>query len=60
MHVEHAYSKASDIVTISQGICWDYPAEGQTMADFLHAADANLYEVKETNRGGIVLDIFPA
>ena len=58
--VEHAYSKSSDIVTISQGICWDYPAEGQTMADFLHAADANLYEVKETNRGGIVLDIFPA
>ena len=58
--VAHAYSKSSDIVTISQGICWDYPAEGQSMADFLHAADANLYQVKETNRGGIVLDNFPS
>ena len=58
--VAHVYSKSSDIVTISQGICWDYPAEGQSMADFLHAADANLYQVKETNRGGIVLDNFPA
>ena len=56
--MEHAYSKAADIVTISQGICWDYPTEGQTMADYLHAADANLYEVKEHNRGGIALGAF--
>lgn len=59
MHVEHAYSKASDIVTISQGICWGYPTDGQTMADYLRVADANLYQVKETSRGGIVLGSFP-
>ena len=57
-YVKHAFSKSSDIVTISQGICWGYPEAGQDMADFLHAADANLYQVKETSRGGIVLGDF--
>lgn len=54
-HIEHVYSKAADIVTISQGICWGYPAEGQAPADYLHAADEKLYEVKEQCRGGILL-----
>ena len=53
--VEHAYSDAADIVTISQGICWDYPTEGQTVDDYLYEADENLYEVKENSRGGIAL-----
>lgn len=54
-HIEHVYSKSADIVTISQGICWGYPAEGQAPADYLHAADEKLYEVKEQCRGGILL-----
>ena len=53
--VEHAYSNAADIVTISQGICWDYPTEGQTVDDYLYEADENLYEFKENSRGGIAL-----
>lgn len=57
-HVEHVYSKAADIVTISQGICWGYPAEGQAPADYLHAADEKLYEVKEQCRGGMLLADF--
>lgn len=57
-HVEHVYSKAADIVMISQGICWGYPAEGQAPADYLHAADEKLYEVKEQCRGGMLLADF--
>ena len=52
-HIPHAYSKTSDVVTISQGICWDYPKEGEMLADYLQMADANLYRVKECGRGGI-------
>ena len=57
-NVAHVYSKVSDIVTISQGICWDHPVEGQTMADYLQAADTYLYEVKERCRGSFVLGTF--
>ena len=57
-NIEHAYSRTADIVTISQGVCWDYPVEGQTMADYLQVADACLYKVKEQCRGGIVLGAF--
>lgn len=43
----HEYSKSSNIVTISQGICWGYPKKGQVMSDYLRAADDSLYEVKK-------------
>lgn len=53
LHVEHRYSKVSDIVSISQGICWGYPTKKQRMADYLHTADDALYEVKKSERGKI-------
>ena len=51
--MEHKYSPAADVVTISQGVCWDVPKAGQTAADFLHTADNLLYEVKKVSRNSI-------
>lgn len=53
--VEHAYSKALPLVTISQGICWDIPTEAVNSWDFLHAADHMLYQVKQQSRNNIAL-----
>lgn len=58
LHVEHIYSKSSDIVSISQGICWGYPTKRQRMADYLHAADDALYQVKKSERGKICLTVY--
>lgn len=46
----HRASKVSDVMTISQGICWDVPEKGCRMWDFLHAADDLLYRVKQKSR----------
>ena len=46
----HRASKVSDVMTISQGICWDVPEKGCRMWDFLHAADDMLYRVKQKSR----------
>lgn len=54
----HEYSKSSNIVTISQGICWGYPKKGQVMSDYLRAADDSLYEVKKHGRGSIRIATF--
>jgi len=48
--IPHARSKVSKYVTISQGMCWDIPIEGNRMWDFLHAADDMLYRVKQKQR----------
>lgn len=53
--IEHAYSKALPVVTISQGICHDIPGEENRAADFLHAADDMLYRVKRESRNNILL-----
>lgn len=53
--MEHAYSKALPIVTISQGICYDIPREENRSWDFLHAADMMLYHVKKRSRNNISL-----
>lgn len=53
--IEHVYSKAIPVVTISQGICFDVAPEGSRSWDFLHAADMMLYEVKKHNRNNISL-----
>ncbi len=50
LNIEHRYSKALPIVTISQGICCDYPNEENRAWDFLHAADESLYRVKQLSR----------
>lgn len=58
LKVEHSYSQISDIVSISQGICWGYPVKDQRMADYLHAADDALYQVKKSERGKICLTVY--
>lgn len=51
--IEHEYSKAFPMVTISQGICQAIPKDGNKSWDFLHIADENLYKVKRQTRNGI-------
>ena len=43
------------IVTISQGICYDIPKDDTKSWDFLHAADAMLYQVKKKSRNDLAL-----
>ena len=50
LKMEHRFSKALPIVTISQGICWGIPREGTRRWDFLHEADNMLYRVKKCTR----------
>ena len=55
-HFAHAYSRSSSkYVTISQGIFWSVPEQGQTMWNFLHEADNLLYKVKTRSRNSIML-----
>ena len=54
-NMEHLYSKALPIVTISQGICWDIPHSKNKVWDFLHSADTMLYRVKEKSRNSILV-----
>ena len=49
-HIPHEYSKVCDIVTISQGICFGVPEEGQNIWDFLSSADNMLYKIKKKSR----------
>lgn len=53
--MEHKYSLCSDVVTISQGLCWDIPKSNQTASMFLKQADNMLYTVKEISRNSIKL-----
>ena len=53
--IRHEYSKASNIVTISQGICFGNPKEGETVEDYLHRADDLLYKAKEVSRNTIAI-----
>ncbi len=53
LSIEHAYSKALPIVTISQGICQSVPVEENKSWDFLHIADEYLYKVKKRRRNDI-------
>ncbi len=53
--VEHKFSKAADVLTISQGICWDIPKDSNKVWDFLHQADEYLYRVKKVSRDSICL-----
>ena len=53
--LEHKYSKISDVVTISQGICWGVPTGYEKAWDFLHTADANLYKIKQKSRNNICI-----
>lgn len=51
--IEHRFSKTSNVLTISQGICWGVPVDGNKVWDFLHRADELLYQVKKVSRNAI-------
>lgn len=53
MGIEHKYSKALPLVTISQGICIDVPEKEQKAWDYLHIADTMLYKVKTKSRNSV-------
>lgn len=50
LQMEHKYSKALPIVTISQGICHGYPKKGEKVSEYLHVADQMLYKMKKKTR----------
>ena len=59
LRITHGESQAADIVTVSQGICFDVPKYGNKSWDFLHAADMLLYRVKKKKRNEILIgDIY--
>ncbi len=53
--IEHPTSKVSNVMSISQGICWDFPVQGNRMWDYLHAADDMLYRVKQRKRNNFCI-----
>lgn len=55
LKLEHKYSKALPIVTVSQGICFDVPQSGRKVWDFLHTADKMLYKGKKISRNSICI-----
>ena len=55
MRIEHNLSKVSNIVSISQGVCFDVPLEGCTMDDYLKVADNMLYRVKQRKRNNFCI-----
>jgi diguanylate cyclase (GGDEF)-like protein len=52
-HLVHSFSKASDVVTISQGVCCGIPSGTEKAFDYMHTADVMLYQVKESGKNGI-------
>ncbi len=50
--ISHAYSKASSVVTVSQGHCIDTPSPGQSLSSYLAIADRVMYEVKSGTKNG--------
>ena len=50
MAMEHKHSKASDVVTITQGVCFDIFSPYASISDFLKRADDALYEEKKIRR----------
>lgn len=54
-NIEHKYSKAADVLTVSQGICWGIPRSHSKLWDFMHTADTMLYNVKKVSRNSIRL-----
>ncbi len=52
------YSKAADVISISQGACVGIPAENSHVWDFLQTADMTLYKVKKKSRNNLAVDVF--
>ena len=59
-NLTHEYSKVSDRLSISIGVCYGVPCDYQHMNDYLHRADEALYLVKEATKNDYkILDILP-
>lgn len=55
-NLEHKYSKGEvKSVTISQGLYWGVPVDGESVWEYLSEADAQLYKVKQKSRNSIML-----
>lgn len=50
LRIDHKYSKAMPIVTISQGLCCDLPQKNYRVWDYLRRADDMLYHIKKKSR----------
>lgn len=50
LNIPYPKSKVADVVTITQGLCWDVPVSPNRMWDYLHAADVMLYRMKNKQR----------
>lgn len=55
LKIPHKFSKAADVVTVSQGICVGIPRKGQKVWEYLYQADKMLYQVKCNSRNGVLL-----
>ncbi len=53
--IPHEKSKVGTLMSISQGLCWDMPIEGNRLWDFLHSADDMLYRVKKKKRNNFCI-----
>ena len=58
LNMEHRYSLAAEVVTISQGICCDIPQAEQKVWDYLHAADVMLYKGKKLSRNSVQIEAY--
>jgi len=50
LNIEHQKSNVSQCVTVSQGMCWDIPVQGNSIKNYIHIADNMLYRVKQKAR----------
>lgn len=50
LRIEHQYSRIALVATVSQGMCWDIPVQGNSIKDYIYTADKMLYRVKQRKR----------
>ncbi len=55
LDIIHEKSKVGSRMSISQGLCWDMPIEGNRVWDYLHSADDMLYRVKKKKRNNFCI-----
>ncbi|MDD3174829.1 MAG: GGDEF domain-containing protein [Herbinix sp.] len=53
INIRHAFSSASDHVTISLGVHTVIPSEGLSMNEFIRITDEALYKAKNNNRNQV-------
>ncbi len=54
--ITHSFSKVASVVTVSQGIFWGIPQEGDEVWSYFRGADEHLYQVKKGGRNGISMN----